>query len=225
MAALDPILTPTPPVDPAAGRRRRLAVVLTAAATVLWIDQVTKAWAFRSLPHVQIDSGGGFFVSEPWGSAWSDPVVGPVLDVSGLAVLVAVTVLVTRRRRSPLVLTGAALAIAGWGSNLLDRLGLHSVTAPGSRRGVVDFFVWHGRIWNVADGTIALGLTLFAAGLVWQLCRALTKPRPASAYEQWRQPWAAPPATRSMPSGQPPSVPSETALSVASRPATLNRSA
>jgi len=32
-----------------------------------------------------------------------------------------------------------ALVIGGWSSNLLDRLGMHYWTAPGSVRGAVDF--------------------------------------------------------------------------------------
>jgi hypothetical protein len=41
--------------------------------------------------------------------------------------------------------------LGGWCSNLLDRLGLHYWTAPGSVRGVVDFIRVGGARYNVAD--------------------------------------------------------------------------
>jgi len=59
-----------------------------------------------------------------------------------------------------------ALMIGGWGSNLLDRLGIHYWTAPGSVRGVVDFMHLGTHYYNVADFFI-IGCTplfLLAAG-------------------------------------------------------------
>ena len=55
----------------------------------------------------------------------------------------------------------------GWVSNLLDRLGIHHWTAPGSVRGVVDFMHIGAHYYNVADFFI-IGCTplfLLAAGL------------------------------------------------------------
>jgi Signal peptidase (SPase) II len=49
------------------------------------------------------------------------------------------------------------LAVAGWASNLLDRLGMHYVTAPGSTRGAVDFLPFAGHYWNLADAAIVTG--------------------------------------------------------------------
>jgi hypothetical protein len=56
--------------------------------------------------------------------------------------------------------------IGGWGSNLLDRLGVHYWTAPGSIRGVVDFIHIGVHYYNVADLFIisCTPLFLLAAG-------------------------------------------------------------
>jgi lipoprotein signal peptidase len=70
---------------------------------------------------------------------------------------------------------GAALMLAGWVSNLGDRLGLHSVTAPGTQRGVVDFLHWQGRLWNLADVTIILGAAVALAGALWALAAAAVR--------------------------------------------------
>jgi hypothetical protein len=68
--------------------------------------------------------------------------------------------------------------LGGWCSNLLDRLGLHYWTAPGSVRGVVDFILVDGARYNVADLFIvgATPLFLVAVGI---LGRA-TAQRPAT---------------------------------------------
>jgi hypothetical protein len=60
-------------------------------------------------------------------------------DVLGLAVLIRSGSILLRRPRHPLFLVAGALMISGWGSNLLDRSGMHILTAPGSSRGAVDF--------------------------------------------------------------------------------------
>jgi lipoprotein signal peptidase len=52
------------------------------------------------------------------------------------------------------VLLSGALVIAGLGSNLLDRLGMHAVTAPGSVRGAVDFIHVGRPCLNLADFVI-----------------------------------------------------------------------
>jgi lipoprotein signal peptidase len=74
------------------------------------------------------------------------------------------------------VLVGNVLG--GWGSNLLDRLGMHYWTAPGSVRGVVDYLHLGGGTYNVADFFI-IGVTplfLVAVGyLGWGAAK-----RPAS---------------------------------------------
>jgi hypothetical protein len=67
------------------------------------------------------------------------------------------------RRRPPLaILVTGAVAISGWASNVLDRLGLHFVTAPGSARGAVDFIHIGKYFYNVADLMIIAGTSSFA---------------------------------------------------------------
>jgi hypothetical protein len=51
--------------------------------------------------------------------------------------------------------------ISGWGSNLLDRLGMHVLTAPGSSRGAVDFIPVGSAHVNLADGVIAVATLLY----------------------------------------------------------------
>lgn len=52
-------------------------------------------------------------------------------------------------------------------SNLLDRIGLHNVTAPGSDHGVVDFIPSGGSSrCNVADLWIVLGVLMLSCLLV-----------------------------------------------------------
>jgi lipoprotein signal peptidase len=53
------------------------------------------------------------------------------------------------------------MMIGGWSSNLLDRLGMHYMTAPGSGRGAVDFIPLGLHHYNVADFFIVLGTPLF----------------------------------------------------------------
>ena len=51
--------------------------------------------------------------------------------------------------------------LGDWCSNLLDRLGVHYWTAPGSVRGVVDFICLGGARYNVADLFITAATPLF----------------------------------------------------------------
>jgi lipoprotein signal peptidase len=141
-------------------------VVGTVLLSVAALDQLSKAWAWRHVPGTQIDQGGGLLVSPRYGSWYSGALTGSALDLVGLATLTVAIFGVVRRRRSPLVLAGAAVAVAGWVSNLADRLALHYWTAPHSRRGVVDFLHWDGRVWNLADLAIALGSVLALAGVL-----------------------------------------------------------
>jgi hypothetical protein len=66
--------------------------------------------------------------------------------------------LLVRRRRRVRVLVVGALRIAGWSSNLHDRLGLHTVTAPGSVRGAVDF-VQLGQPCSIVADLVIVGTT------------------------------------------------------------------
>jgi hypothetical protein len=66
--------------------------------------------------------------------------------------------------------------IAGWCSNLLDRLGLHHWTAPGSAHGVVDFLGIGAHYYNVADLCIIGGTPLFLLAAGYLGVRAILRP-------------------------------------------------
>lgn len=143
----------------------------TAYALLLVIvaDQATKWWAWREVPRARINFGGNPLVGHVVDAWYADPVTGAVLDLVGSAML-ATAVLTLLGRRHPAILRGpSALAIGGWTSNLLDRLGLHHLTAPGSVRGAIDFIPIGRYCCNVADFFI-VGATLvftFAHGYRW----------------------------------------------------------
>jgi lipoprotein signal peptidase len=130
--------------------RQRL-MVLTLLAAVVVLDQATKWWAWRHVTGAEINSGGDLLVGHTVGGWYKDPVTGALLDLVDFGLLsIAVFILVRRRRPAAVVVSGA-LMLGGWGSNLLDRLGMHYWTAPGSVRGVVDFIYVGGAHYNVAD--------------------------------------------------------------------------
>ena len=145
-------------------RIRRLPhawIVVTLLAGVVVLDQAVKWWAWRHTQTVVINRGGNPLVPSTVDHAYADPVIGALLDLMGVGLLTfAVSTLVLRRRSSMILVPGAVM-LGGWTSNLLDRLGMHYWTAPGSIRGAVDF-IHVGLIkFNVADVFIALGTPLF----------------------------------------------------------------
>ncbi|MEU0791197.1 signal peptidase II [Amycolatopsis sp. NPDC005961] len=136
---------------------------------VVVVDQVTKAWAWREVPRAHINFGGNPLVGPVVGAWYAGPVTGAVLDLAGSALLTAAVLLLLRRRHPAFLRAPAALAIGGWISNLLDRLGLHHLTAPGSVRGAIDFVPVGRYTFNVADFFI-IGATLafsLAHGYRW----------------------------------------------------------
>jgi lipoprotein signal peptidase len=146
-------------------RPRPGRLVLALLAMVVVLDQAAKWWAWRHVPWAEINSGGDMLTGPTIGAWYAHPVPGALLDLLDVALLSAAVSVLARRRASVAVLPGA-LMIAGWGSNLLDRLGVHYWTAPGSVRGVVDFIHVGGQYYNVADFFI-IGCTplfLLAAG-------------------------------------------------------------
>ncbi|MEV4313727.1 signal peptidase II [Actinocrispum sp. NPDC049592] len=141
----------------------RLQWTVFALVAVILTDQATKWWAWREVPHARINFGGDPLVSPAVDRWYAGPVSGAVLDFLGAVVLV-LAVFAFLRRRHPVVLrASAALAIGGWISNLLDRLGMHRLTAPGSVRGAVDFVPIGRYYFNVADFFI-IGATLVFVG-------------------------------------------------------------
>jgi lipoprotein signal peptidase len=172
------------------GRLRQRLIVLTLVAAVIVLDQAAKWWAWRHASWAEINSGGDLLVGPTVSRWYANPVAGALLDFLDFGVLnIALSTLV-RRRRPAVVVVPAALMLGGCASNLLDRLGMHYWTAPGSVRGVVDFISAAGSTYNVADCFIvgATPLLLLAVGLLkW---RARNRPSTVRAV---------PPAARSHP--------------------------
>jgi hypothetical protein len=83
------------------------------------------------------------------------------MDVVSCGLLALAVITLVRRRRRAVVLVSGALAIAGWSSNLLDRLVMHGVNAPGSVRGAIDFLPVGRDLYNVADVVILGSTTVF----------------------------------------------------------------
>jgi lipoprotein signal peptidase len=141
-------------------------VALSLIATVVVLDQAAKWWAWRLVPWTKINSGGDVLVGSTIGAWYAEPVAGALLDMLDFGLL-SIAVLVMVRCRAPAAVSvPGALMTGGWSSNLLDRLGLHYWTAPGSVRGAVDFIHIGGHFYNVADFFI-IGCTplfLLAAG-------------------------------------------------------------
>ena len=69
--------------------------------------------------------------------------------------------------------------VGGWASDLLDRLGTHYWTAPGSIRGAVDFISAASRCWNLADFFIVGATPLFLLATAQLAKRAANRPPPA----------------------------------------------
>jgi lipoprotein signal peptidase len=160
--------TPVPTADrddAATGpERRQGAITLGLLATVVVLDQTTKWWAWRNASEAIINAGGTWFIGWPVSGWFSGSVSGPLLDLLNVGLLSLAGFVLVRRPRRALVLVTGALMIAGWSSNLLDRLGMHTMTAPGSVRGAVDFIPMGPPYWNVADFVIlsATALSLVA---------------------------------------------------------------
>lgn len=146
-------------------------VVLSLIALVMVIDQTTKWWAWRHIPWAKINPGGDILVSRAIGAWYAAPVTGALLDLLSVAILgIGIAILVRCRANAAFRIPGA-LMIGGWGSNVLDRLGLHYLTAPDSVRGVVDFIHVGGYYYNVADFFIIGATPLFVLALAYEAVR------------------------------------------------------
>jgi lipoprotein signal peptidase len=131
-----------------AGQRLTVLALLTVVAV---LDQGMKWWAWRHAPVAIINGGGDPLVGATISGWYSGPATGALLDLLDFGLLSTAVAVLMRRRRPVRVLVPAALVIGGWSSNLLDRLGMHYWTAPGSMRGAVDFLHLSGHYYNVAD--------------------------------------------------------------------------
>jgi lipoprotein signal peptidase len=156
-------------------------VLLALLVGVTVLDQAAKWWAWRHFSWTRINSGGGVLVGRAIGAWYAGPVTGALLDLLDFGLLsIAVSVL-ARRRATAAVGVPGVLMTGGGGSNLLDRLGIHYWTAPGSVRGMVDFIHIGGHYYNVADFFIigCTPLILLAAG--YQGMWAARRPAAASS--------------------------------------------
>jgi lipoprotein signal peptidase len=167
-------------------RRRGLVPALIAVVVVL--DQAVKWWAWRHIPWATINSGGDILVGRRIGALYAGPVTGALLDLLDFGLLSIAAWGLTRRRATAAVSVPGALMVGGWGSNLLDRLGIHYWTAPGSVRGAVDFILIGAHFYNLADFFIIGCTPLFLLGAGYQGVRAAVRPAAAKSV---------PPLTRS----------------------------
>lgn len=143
------------------GGLRHRPTVLALLAVVIVMDQVAKWWAWRHAPLVKINYGGNIFVGDTISRWYADPSTGALLDLLDFGLLSAAVFVLIRCRPPALILVPGGLMVGGWISNLLDRLGLHYVTAPGSVRGAVDFIPFGPIRYNLADVFIVCGTLLF----------------------------------------------------------------
>lgn len=154
-------------------------VVLALIAVVVVLDQAAKWWAWRHVPWARINSGGDVLVGPTIGAWYAGPVTGALLDLLDFGLLSIAVSLLMRWRVPAAVSVPGALMTGGWGSNLLDRLGAHYWTAPGSVRGAVDFLHISGHYYNVADLFIIGCTPLFLLAAGYQGLRAARRPAAA----------------------------------------------
>jgi signal peptidase II len=147
---------------------RRWWLVGTLVATVIALDQATKAWAVSALadhPRSIVGTDVELRLSRNTGSAFSlFRGFTPLLAV--LAIVIAVLIVRSvRRAEDRLALVALALVLAGALGNLGDRL----FRPPGVLRGaVVDFVkVESWPTFNVADSAITIGAVLLVIGALF----------------------------------------------------------
>jgi lipoprotein signal peptidase len=153
-------------------------LVVALLTFVVVLDQVMKWWAWRHASVAIINSGGNPIVGATVGGWYANPMTGALLDLLDFGLLSTAVSFLLRRLLPVTALVPGALIVGGWSSNLLDRLGMHYWTAPGSVRGAVDFIHLGHQYCNVADFFIigATPLFLLAVGF---LCRSAWN-RPAT---------------------------------------------
>jgi lipoprotein signal peptidase len=172
-----------PPISRTQAAGRQKVLVPTLLVMVVVLDQAAKWWAWRHFPWTTINSGGDRLVGPTIGEWYAGPVTGALLDLLDVGLLsIAVWVLARCRATAPVVVPGA-LMTGGWASNLLDRLGFHYWTAPGSVRGAVDFIHLGTNFYNIADFFIIGCTPLFLLAAGYQAVRAVG--RPAAAASAW----------------------------------------
>ena len=154
-------------------------VVLALLAAVVALDQAAKWWAWRHISWTEINSGGDILVGRTIGAWYANPVSGALLDLVDFGLLSLAVSVLARCRATAAVVVPGALMTGGWVSNLLDRLGTHYWTAPGSVRGAVDFIHIGGHFYNIADFFIIGCTPLFLLTGGYQAVRAVRRPAAA----------------------------------------------
>jgi len=157
-------------------RLRQRLMVLALLAAVIAVDQAAKWWAWRHVSGVNINPGGDFLTGPTIGRWYAHPVTGALLDLMSFGLVSIAVAALVRRRRSVAVTVCGSLMVGGWASNLLDRLGMHYWTAPGSIRGAVDFIGLSGHCWNLADFFIIGATPLLLLATTYQAHRAAGRP-------------------------------------------------
>ena len=147
-------------------------VVPALLVVVVVLDQAAKWWAWRHFSWTRINSGGDALVGRTISAWYTGPVTGALLDLLDYGLLSIAISALARRRAPAAVSVPGALMTGGWVSNLLDRVGIHYWTAPGSVRGVVDFIHLGGHYYNVADLFIIGCTPLFLLAAGYQRLRA-----------------------------------------------------
>jgi lipoprotein signal peptidase len=156
-------------------------MVLVLLAIVVVLDQAAKWWAWRHVSWTTMNSGGDILAGPVIGTWYNGRVTGALLDLLDFGLLSSAASVLARCRAPAAVIVPGALMIGGWGSNLLDRLGMHYWTAPGSIRGVVDFIHVGGYYYNIADFFIIGCTPLFLLVAGYQAVRVARRP-PAAGH-------------------------------------------
>jgi len=141
-------------------------ILVVVFVLVVATDQASKWLTWRHFDATVINDGGYILLGSAR-SWFARPVPGAVANLVGVVLITIGLAVLLRRPRRPAVTVGAGLVAAGWTSNVLDRVGLHEWSAPGSGRGVVDFIPSGGSSrCNLADLWIALGLILVSHQII-----------------------------------------------------------
>jgi lipoprotein signal peptidase len=182
MSSADPAVQPCAAAQQ--DRTRQSLVVQALLVLVVVLDQTAKWWAWRHIPWTTINSGGDLLVGPTISHWYAGPVTGALLDLLDVGFLSTAVWVLARCPANALVGVPGALMIGGWGSNLLDRLGIHYWTAPDSVRGVVDFIHIGGYYYNIADIFIIGCTPLFLAAAGYQGVRRARRPVTAGSVLQ-----------------------------------------
>ncbi len=139
--------------------RRRTGLLLAVAASVLVLDQLTKAWALKALSDGPIDLIGGIRFNLTYNTAGAFGLGGAFIPFLALGALVLVIVMaVTGGTRRPALAVTVGLVLGGAVGNLADRVFRDPGLLKGAVVDFVDLRVWP--IFNLADAAITSGCIL-----------------------------------------------------------------